>query len=127
MFPEPEVPKPTFEDDVQAKVVPEVALVKAMAGALALPQKAASVIAAADGVGLTVTVKLVAGPVQVPVVGVTDKELTKGFAPVLVAVYALIFPEPVTPKPTFIEPVQLKVVPATGPENAMAAPGLVLQ
>jgi hypothetical protein len=75
-----------LEEDVQAKVVPDVALEKLMAGALAFPQKAASVMAAATGVGLTVTVKPVAGPVQVPVVGVTDIEVTKGFVPALVAV-----------------------------------------
>jgi len=116
-----------LEEDDQAKEVPDVGLEKPMAGAFVFPQKVASAIVPTDGVGFTVTVKLVAGPVQVPVVGVTDIEETKGFTPALVAVYAPIVLDPATPKPTFMEPVQLKVVPATGPENAMAAPGVLLQ
>jgi hypothetical protein len=80
------VPKPTLEEDVQAKLVPGVALEKPIAGAFTFPQNVASVMEATIGVGLTVTVKPVAGPVQVPVVGVTEIEVTKEFAPALVAV-----------------------------------------
>jgi hypothetical protein len=72
MLPVPIVLKPTFAEDVQAKVVPVVGLPKLIAGAILPLQNVALVMALTLGEGLTVTVKVLGVPTQVLAVGVTD-------------------------------------------------------
>ena len=69
------------------------------------------------GVGLTITVAVIAGPTQVPDVGVMVKVTVTGALVVLVRV-PLIFPEPLAAIPvteTVLSLVQLYTVPATAP------------
>ena len=79
--------------------------------------------------GLTVTVNVVAGPVQPFTVAVTFTVATSGLLVLFVAVYAPIFPLPLRPKPTFTELVQLNVMvpPVVGLLNEIADAGTLLQ
>ena len=71
MLPEPAVPKPTSAELVQSKVVPITEPPKVMPGAFAPAQCSRLPIEFTDGVGLTVTVKVVAGPEQPLSVAIT--------------------------------------------------------
>ena len=79
------------------------------------------------GIGLTVRVNVLTGPVQPLAVGVTDTVAVTGEVPVLVAVNAGIFPEPLVPKPMSTLLVQVKVVPVTLLPKLMAAPAALWQ
>ena len=71
MLPEPAVPKPTSAELVQSKVVPITEPPKVMPAAFAPAQCSRLPIEFTDGVGLTVTVKVVAGPEQPLSVAIT--------------------------------------------------------
>ena len=78
-------------------------------------------------VGLTVTVNVDGVPVHPFAVGVTVIVAVIGDVPVLLAIYAAIFPVPLVPKPTLIDDVHEKVVPLTGPLKLIDAPEAPLQ
>lgn len=79
------------------------------------------------GVGFTVIVNVLTGPVHPLAVAVTDIVAVTGVVPLLVAVNAGIFPEPLVPKPIFALLVQVKVAPAVALPKFTAAPLAVLQ
>ena len=78
-------------------------------------------------VGLTVTGNVDAVPIHPFAVGVTVIVAVIGDVPVLLAIYAAIFPVPLVPKPTLIDDVHEKVVPLTGPLKLIAVPEAPLQ
>jgi len=78
-------------------------------------------------VGLTVTVNVDGVPVHPFAVGVTVIVAVIGDVPILLAVYAAIFPVPLVPKPTLVDDVHEKVVPLTGPLKLIAVPEAPLQ
>ena len=77
--------------------------------------------------GFTVTVNVDGVPVHPFAIGVTVIVAVIGDVPVLVAVYAGMFPMPLVPKPTLIEDVHEKLVPVTGPLKLIAVPAAPLQ
>ena len=77
--------------------------------------------------GFTVTVNVPAGPTQPFAVGVTVIVAVIGDGPVLLAIYAGMFPFPLVPKPTLVEDVHEKLVPLTGPLKLIAVPEAPLQ
>jgi hypothetical protein len=79
------------------------------------------------GVGLTVIVKVPTEPVQPLAVAVTDTVAVTGVVPLLVAVNAGMFPEPLVPKPTFALLVQANVAPVVALPKLIAAPLALLQ
>lgn len=87
--------------------MPEVRLVKEIAGAVSVPQYVRLLSVVTTGVGLAVTVNVFAGPVQVAVFAVTLTVEIIGATPALATVKAAIFPEPDVPKPTLAEDVHV--------------------
>jgi hypothetical protein len=77
--------------------------------------------------GFTVTVNVDGVPVHPFAIGVTVIVAAIGDVPVLLAVYAGIFPVPLDPKPTLIDDVHEKLVPLTGPLKLIAVPDAPLQ
>lgn len=112
---------------LQLKLAPGVALVGVYVKAVPL-QTADGVKALLNtGMGFTVTVNVLTGPVHPLAVGVTVTVAVTGEVPLFVAVNAGIFPDPLVPKPTFALLVQLKVVPVTLLPKLMAAPAPLWQ
>lgn len=107
---------------VQLKVVPVVAPENVIAVVVPPSQSAWLATAFTVGVGFTVIVKLVVVPAHpAAVVGVTVIVPLIAAAVVLVAVKAGMFPCPLATSPMAVfELVQLKIVPATVPENVIA-------
>ena len=127
MLPVPLLPNPTLAELVQLNVVPETAPLKLINAPAAPLQCVRLTMAATVGVGFTVTVNVVGVPTQPLAVGVTVTVAVTGVVPALAAVKAKMLPEPLAPKPTFGELVQLKVVPETAPLKPIAAPDAPLQ
>lgn len=124
------VPAPTSPIEVlllvQLYTVPVTGPVKFIALVVAPLHKTWLATAFTDGVGFTVMVKLIAGPVQVtpPAVntGVTVIVATTGALVILVAVKLPILPVPLAASPMLVVLlVQLKTVPLTGPLKVIAA------
>ena len=84
---------------VQAYVVPATGPLKLTAVVVALLHKVWSVILFTAGVGFTVMVNELVGPVQPLAVGVTVTVAVTGAEPVLVAVKAAILPLPLAKSP----------------------------
>ena len=78
------------------------------------------------GVGLTVTLKVLTGPLHPLALAVTLTVATTGALPVLVAVKAAMEPVPLVPKPTSTVLVQAKVAPPTLLPKPMAPPVALL-
>ena len=127
LLPIPAVPKPALAELFQLYVVLATGLEKAMAAEATLPQEVMLATALTVGVGLTVTVKLIGVPVQVPAVGITVTVAMMGAEVAFVAGKAAILPVPVNPKPTLTELVQLMLVPVMGVVKLMGAPVATLQ
>jgi hypothetical protein len=79
------------------------------------------------GVGFTVTLNVVGGPVHTPAVAVTETVATTGDVPVFVAVKVPILPVPLVPKPTLADDVHANVAPPVGLLKLKPAPDTPLQ
>ena len=114
IFPLPFAARPiaVFEF-VQLNVAPAGVLAKVLIGTAVPAQKVKLGSGVATGNGLTVIVKLLGNPTQVPKVGVTDIVPVMGAAVPLVAPKAGMLPLPLAPKPmAVLELVQVNVAPA---------------
>ena len=122
MFPLPEAARPMEASlFVHAKVVPVTVLVKFTAVVLALPHRVWLVILSAVGVGFTVMVNELVGPVQPLAVGVTVMVAVTGAVPAFTPLKAAMFPLPEAARPMVASLlVQAKVVPVTGLPKFMA-------
>ncbi len=123
MLPEPLAARPMLGWlFVQVNVVPEMVPAKFTAAVIAPLQTVWSAGSETVGVGLTVIVKVWEGPVQPFAEGETVIVATIIVVPVLVAVKAAMFPEPLAARPMlgwlFV---QMNVVPETAPEKFTAA------
>ena len=115
MLSAPVVPKPTLTFEVQVKLAPGTPPVKWIVEAVSPLQCTLLAIGSTVGLGLTVTWKVSATPVQPLADGVTiTVEITVAKV-AFEATYGNISPVLAVPKPTFIEDVQVNVVPATSP------------
>lgn len=96
---------------------------------MAVPEQTVCVagVAVVAGIGFTVTVNVVAGPVHPFAVAVTDTVATTGVLPVLLAVNAEMPPVPLVPNPTSALLVQAKVAPDTSLVKLIPAPAAALQ
>ena len=102
---------------VHEKVVPAVALVKAIVLVVVLAHSTWSAIVLTDGIGLIVMVKVLSGPMQPLAVGVTVMVATTGFEVEFNPVNEAISPLPEAAKPIEgVLLVQEKVVPGVALE-----------
>lgn len=117
----PLIPSPiVMLELVHEKDVPATGLLKLMAVVVLVLHHTWFTTAFTVGVGFTVMVKLMLGPVQPLAEGTTVMLPTMGVVPVLVAVKEGMFPLPPAPRPmAVLSLVQEKVVPVTGPPSVI--------
>ena len=112
MFPEPDVPKPTFTELVQAKVAPADKLVNAIAGLLLPLQVILLEILLTVGLCFTVIKNVIGTPTHPPTRGVTVMVAVTSVVPLLLAINAGILPVPDVPKPILADDVHSNIAPA---------------
>jgi hypothetical protein len=113
---------------VQAKVVPDVALVGLYENGVLLQMEGGVSVLVRVGVGFTMIVNDNGVPTHPLAVGVTMTVATTGAVPLLAAVNDGIFPAPLAVSPIDgVLFIQVKVVPVIGPLNVIAVVTVPLQ